>query len=94
MCGAPLKGILKANAKLTDKIITSNPVARRLEKDYGIRPHGSAIMLGRAAGYKRTNTFYQPGGGGYSEPDTTRTYQAPGHSLSISQYRKRQGGGS
>lgn len=60
MCVANL---LQMPAKLGDKALALNPAARWLEKNYGIRPHD---VIGRAAGYKRPNKFYQPGGGGYS----------------------------
>lgn len=91
MCSV-VKSILKAPIKLTDKIISNNPISKKLEKKYGIRPQGLRL-LGKAVGYQRPNRFYQPGGGGYVEGQKGSEYRAPQHSLAIAQYRKKQQGG-
>lgn len=52
------------NAKMLDKLRLKNPIAKKLEQDYGIRPHGVGFMIGKREG----NLYYQKGGRGYQDP--------------------------
>lgn len=63
-----------------DKLRLKNPLARKIEQETGLRPHGSAFMLG---GKRKTNLYYQPGGRGYTEQSRPGYSGPPAHSLGI-----------
>ncbi len=53
--------------KLVNKALDKSPISRKLEEEYGIRPHGPAQMLGMDVGQGK-NRFYLKGGRGYQDP--------------------------